>query len=176
MQGSHWRTGTVSDKRQSLAISTNLTGNCTQLLQRPQGPCAQNTCLVSTGGRPAPVTKEVLNAHTKSKQREGSFCKCKRNGECKKCRKGEQSRSQYSKEISKELCPLNENSMGLPWRPSGEDSPAGGTGLIPAQGTKILHLMQCSTPQPPPKENRTVFLKEQLKRKQILETICGNQN
>ena len=52
------------------------------------------------------------------------------------------------KEISKELCPLNENSMGLPWRPSGEDSPAGGTGLIPGQGTKILHLMQCSTPNP----------------------------
>ena len=77
----------------------------------------------------------------------GPFANAKETESARRVEKVSKAGVSTPKEISKELCPLKENSMGLPWRSSGEDSTAGGTGLIPGQGTKILHLMQYSPHQ-----------------------------
>ena len=64
----------------------------------------------------------------------GPFANAKETESARSVEKVSEAGVSTPKEISKELCPLKENSMGLPWRSSGEDSPAGVTGLIPGLG------------------------------------------
>ena len=70
----------------------------------------------------------------------GPFANAKETESARRVEKVSKAGVSTPKEISKELCPLKENSMGLPWRSSGEDSNAGSPGVIPGRGTRFSHV------------------------------------